>query len=75
MARSWFADGILHVLRLRNEHPDDVVVLALPDKQLYRRLVESVHIPLEDVRISVLWVTEYGDVSASGSVWDEHGTP
>jgi hypothetical protein len=66
MARTWFADGVVQVLRLRAAHRFDEVGLALPAIDTYRRLVTSIRPPLEAVRISVLWVSEDGGVVADG---------
>ncbi len=65
-ARVWFADGLMHVLKLRNSHPRDGVALALPDVPTYRRLLDSVRTPIEASHISVLWVDETGHVVLDG---------
>lgn len=64
-ARVWFADGLMHVLRLRASHPDDRVLLALPDVGTYRRLVEGVQAPIDTLRIGLLWVDSSGVVTES----------
>lgn len=73
MARSWFSDGVVHVLRLRNSHPADAVVLAMPGMDTYRRLVDGVRHALEAIRITVLWLDEDGSVSVD--IWDMNAEP
>ncbi len=68
MARSWFSDGVVHVLRLRTSHPGDVVALAMPGMDTYRRLVDGIRASLEAIQITVLWLEADGSVSVD--VWD-----
>lgn len=62
-ARVWFADGLMHVLRLRTSYPHDTVALALPKVPTYQRLFDSVRSPVEQAHISVLWVDRDGSVA------------
>jgi hypothetical protein len=62
----WFADGLMHVLRLCTSYPNDTVVLALPAVSTYRRMFDAVRPPVESVHISVLWVDEDGTVTLDG---------
>ncbi|MDX6254088.1 MAG: hypothetical protein QOJ11_422 [Frankiales bacterium] len=59
-ARVWFNDGVVHVLRLRDSHPDDAVGLVLPDYATYRRLAEDIAGSLRRCEVDVLLVTEVG---------------
>lgn len=61
-ARVWFADAVLHGLRLRDAHPDDDVAIALPDTTTYRGLAESIRFSLTRTELIVLLVSETGDV-------------
>jgi hypothetical protein len=61
----WFADALLHSMRLRDEHPDDAVAVAMPDTPTYRRLAASVRSSLSRTGITVLLVSETGDVTGS----------
>lgn len=71
--RVWFADGLMHVLRLRTSYPNDTVVLALPAVPSYRRMFDAVRPPIEGAHISVLWVAEDGTVTLDG--WGRRQPP
>jgi hypothetical protein len=62
MARAWFADGIMHVMRLRSANPEGLVWLALPSRDTYRRLWDGVAAAAQDARLDVVWVDENGSV-------------
>jgi hypothetical protein len=59
-ARVWFNDGVVHVLRLRESHPDDAVGLVFPDYPTYRRLAEGIGGSLRRCEIEVLLVAADG---------------
>jgi hypothetical protein len=65
-ARVWFADAVVHTLRLRAANPNDVVAIALPENDAYRRLWEGVRAPLLQVRLAILWVPADGTVTHEG---------
>lgn len=67
-ARVWFADAVVHTLRLRAAHPVDTVAIAFPSNDTYRRLWEGIRGPMLEVGIAVLWVAEDGSVDHDG--WD-----
>lgn len=67
-ARVWFADAIVHALRLRTSNPDDRVAVALPAVDTYRRLWEGIRPPVLQAQIALLWVAQDGTVHHDG--WD-----
>jgi hypothetical protein len=67
-ARVWFADAIVHALRLRTSNPDDRVAVALPAVDTYRRLWEGIRPPVLQARIALVWVAQDGTVHHDG--WD-----
>lgn len=64
-AKHWYADALLKVIRLRDKHPHDVVAMAFPDHQRYRKLQVETSRSLRALRINVLFVSETGSVSYS----------
>lgn len=64
-ARAWFADALLQGMRLRDTHPDDRVAIAMPDTPTYRNLAASVRSSLSRTEVTVLLVSENGDVMAA----------
>ena len=65
-ARVWFADAIVHALRLRTINPGDVVAVALPAVDTYLRLWEGIRPPVVSVGIALLWVAQDGTVHHDG---------
>ncbi len=63
-ARVWFSDAIVHALRLRASHPEDIVAVALPAIDTYRRLWAGIKRPVSSVGIALLLVEPNGSVSA-----------
>ncbi|WNV83765.1 hypothetical protein [Umezawaea sp. Da 62-37] len=61
-AEAWFADSLLKALRLRQDCPDDVVGIGLPDFVCYRELVADTADALRAMRIDVFLVRAGGRV-------------
>lgn len=64
-ALHWFAGATLSCLRLRDAHPDDLVVMAFPDRPRYRRLSRDIASSLRAVNVEVWFVGE-SSVDSSG---------
>lgn len=65
-ARVWFADALMHALRLRDAHAGDAVVIVLPDTSTYRGLASAIAASLDRAEVAVLFVDEVGVVTAAG---------
>lgn len=65
-ARVWFADALLHGMRLRDAHPHDHVAIAMPDTTTYRGLAASIRSSLGMTQVTVLFVDQAGDVAVTG---------
>ena len=67
-AAHWFAGAVSSALKLRESHPHDRVVVALPDFPRYRRLhAERAH-PLRLLGIEVWFIAESGLVEEANDV-------
>ncbi|MFD9739613.1 hypothetical protein [Umezawaea sp. NPDC059074] len=63
-AESWYADALLKVLRLRQDCPEDIVGIGLPDFVCYRELLADTADALQAMRIDVYLVRAGGCVDA-----------
>ena len=66
-ARTYFGNALLAVLVMRDESPGADIILALPDVQTYRGLVDKVKGSLATLRIRVLFVDRDGAVSETSA--------
>jgi hypothetical protein len=69
-ARVWFADALMHALRLRDAHTSDAVAIVLPDTGTYRGLASAIAASLDRAEVAVLFVDEAGDVTTAGTAGD-----
>ena len=69
-ARVWFNDAVVHALRLRDVHPQDDVVVCLPDQAEHRNLCRSVARSLDRCQIRVVLVTSTGTCVTAGGAPD-----
>lgn len=61
-ARHWFAGAVLSAMALREQEPESMVVIALPDYPRYRKLTGSVVTALRTLTIAVMLLDEQGGV-------------
>ncbi|GGP73378.1 MarR family transcriptional regulator [Saccharothrix coeruleofusca] len=61
-ARHWFSAGLMKVLQLRQDYPQDAVALALPDRGTYRQLLATVDSTIRTMRLAVFLVRDDGSV-------------
>jgi hypothetical protein len=69
-ARVWFADALMHALRLRDTHTGDAVAIVLPDTGTYRGLASTIAASVDRAEVAVLFVDEAGDVTTAGTAGD-----
>jgi hypothetical protein len=65
-AEKWYSHALLKVLRLQTVHPQAKVALAFPDFPRYQSLFAETKVGLAKLGLSVLIVTESGQLSAWG---------
>jgi len=65
-AQHWYSHALLKALRLQSKNPSAVVVIALPDFPRYRALFDETRGGLEKLGISVLAVSDAGDIQEWG---------
>jgi hypothetical protein len=61
-ARVWFAQAILKAMLTRSDHPEYDLAIALPDAPTYRSLHQRTRTSLDQLAITVLFVTAEGHV-------------
>jgi Holliday junction resolvase-like predicted endonuclease len=61
-ARVWYAQAILKAMLTRSDHPEYDLAIALPDAATYRSLHQRTRTSLDQLSISVMFVTATGDV-------------
>jgi hypothetical protein len=66
-ARVWFADALMHALRLRDSHTGDAVAIVLPDTGTYRGLASAIAASLNNADVAVLFVDQAGAVTMAGA--------
>lgn len=69
-ARVWFADALMHALRLRDAHIGDAVAIVLPDTGTYRGLASAIEASLDRAEVALLFVNEAGVVTTAGTAGD-----
>jgi hypothetical protein len=62
-ATHYYAGALLKAVRLREQHPDDDVAMAFPDKPRYRTLLAETVRSVRTLRITVFFVAESGLVT------------
>lgn len=62
-ATHYYAGALLKAVRLREEHPDDDVAMAFPDKPRYRTLLAETARSVRILRITVFFIAESGSVT------------
>jgi hypothetical protein len=62
-ATHYYAGALLKAVRLREEHPDDDVAMAFPDKPRYRTLLAETARSVRTLRITVFFIAESGSVT------------
>jgi hypothetical protein len=61
-ARTYFANALHAVLTMSQRRPSNLIAIALPDKDRYRKMVENTRMPLERLGIGVYLVPPTGPV-------------
>ena len=65
-ARVWFADALMHAMRLRNANPYDDVAIVLPRTTTYEALTRAILDSLHAIKVAVLFVDQDGQVETVG---------
>ena len=55
-------------MRLQNDHPSAIVVMAFPEFPRYRDLYAQTYIGLDKLGVTLLFVRESGDVEVLGQL-------
>jgi hypothetical protein len=61
-ARVWFAQATLKAMLTRGDHPEYDLAIALPDASTYRSLHQRTCTSLDQLGITMMFVTAEGDV-------------
>jgi hypothetical protein len=61
-ARAWFAQAILKAMVIRSDHPEYDLAIALPDAPTYRSLHQRTCTSLDQLGITIMFVTAEGYV-------------